>query len=292
MPLKLLDDIISEHFASYESAEIALLFNKYNIFESITKTIEHLKFQIQKAIETDNKAPVTAIATSSSNLLVLVNTQLIKVSNQEEKRRIQTTVGQIGIRLLLSIVKVFPEQAIEIFEHVKQTLQHTSGVFNYDFNDINKLMNLDEFEGLILTLTGVKQANEIQEIDTRKKKNLIWTKRVNIGILTTELKRRKWIKSQNEFAKLFENPTENLKVRWDMSYKYELAYLLFKLKDRDFIRPRKGFFSIIEKYVVDLNGTFISKNSLKKMSSKITTDQSKYTETIKTVEEIIQSLLK
>jgi hypothetical protein len=290
--LKLLDDIINEHFVPSDNQEIRSLFEKYNIFDCLSKTTEHLKVQIQRAITSDSKAPVTAIATSSSNLLVSVNTRLTEISDLQEKRKIQVTVGQIGIRLLLSIVKLFPDQAVEIFDQVKQTLQHTSSLFNYDYNDIESLMSFKEFEDLIQTLTGVKQASEIIKIEPSKEKVLLWTQRVNIGVLTSELKKRNWIKSQNEFAKLFEKPDKSLKVRWDMNYKYELAHLLLELKDGDFIRPRKGFFLIIERHIVDFDGTITPKNSLKKISSKITTDPEKYAEITKTVDEIIKPITK
>lgn len=290
--LKLLEDIINEHFVPSDNQEIRNLFEKYNIFDCLSKTTEHLKIQIQRAISSDNKAPVTAIATSSSNLLVSVNTQLTRISDLDEKRKIQVTVGKIGIRLLLSIVKLFPEQALEIFDQVKQALQQTSSLFNYDYNDIESLISLKEFEDLIQTLTGVKQANEITKIEPSKEKLLLWTQRINIGILTSELKKRNWIKSQHKFAKLFEKPDKSLRVRWDMNYKYELAHLLLELKDGDFIRPRKGFFLIIERYIVDFDGTTIPKNSLKKISSKITTDPVKYAEIIKTVDELIKLISK
>lgn len=290
--MDLLNDIIDQHFVPSDNQEVRQLFDKYKIFDSLSKTADYLRVNIQKAINSGNGAPITAIATSSSSLLISVNNQLVLIPDLQEKRKIQTALGQIGIRLLLSIVKQFPEQAIEIFEHVKQTLQHTSSLFNYDYKDIETLMTFTEFEDLIRTLTGIKQADEISKIGVSKEKVLLWTQRVNIGVLTTELKRRGWIKTQNEFAKLFEKPSGYLIVHWDMNYKYELAHLLFKLKEDDFIRPRKGFFSIIEKHIADFDGTLIAKNALRKMSSKITTDQAKYAEIIKTVDELIKPISK
>lgn len=287
--MKLLDNLINEHFLPSANEEINNLFHKHDIFNLISKTSEHLKSQMQKAIISGGEAPITTIATSGSNFLVSVNNQLIKIDNQQEKRKVQEALGQIGIRLLLSIVKLFPEQAVEIFDQVKQTLLHTSEIFNYDYADINELMKFEEYEELIQTLTGSKQARELKKID-QQKKVLCWTDRVNIGLLTSELKRNKWIRSQNEFAKLFEDPKNTLKVHWDMKYKYELAHLLLRLKDGDFIRPKKGFFNLIEKYIVDFAGRSLPKNSLKKISSKITTNPSKYCEIINSIEEIMKPL--
>lgn len=284
--MKSLHEIIDEHFINSEKDELLLLFNEYGIFEIISKTIELLKIQLQKALTSDS-SPVGLVTTTSSNFLVSINQQVVKVHNIEDKLKIQQAVSQIGLRVLLSIVKLFPDDATEIFEEVKQAMQITSEMFDYDYDDIQNRMKFEEFKDLTQTLTGKKCADEI---NSRTTNSLIWTNKVNLGFLTSELKKRKWIKSQNEFSKLFNKIENHLVVRWDMKYKYHLAYLLNKLKDGDYIRPKKGFFVIAEKYIVDFSGKMITKNSLKKISSKITTEESEYLDIIKEVDGILKAI--
>jgi len=290
--LKLLEDIIDEHFLSSDKKELISLFNKHNIFDIITKSSGQLKIQLQRAIAIDTGAPITAITTTSSNFLVGANSQVVNISDPTEKRKIQEAIAQIGLRMLLSIIKLFPEEASDIFEAVKQSLQMTSELFGYNYSDINDLMKFEEFSELTQTLTGKKYADEIQEIQQTGLAAITWTKKVPLGYLTTELKKRKWIKTQSEFSKLFGNSDSNLIIHWDMKFKYQLAQLLYVLAKGDFIRPRKGFFSVPEKFIVDFSGTKLKKNSLKKISSKITTDPTTYPDIIESVEQIIKIITK
>jgi len=288
----LLQDIIDEHFLSSDKKELVSLFNKHGIFDIITKSSGQLKIQLQRAIAIDNGAPITAITTTSSNFLVSVNSQVVNISDPTEKRQIQEAIAQIGLRMLLSIIKLFPDDAKDIFEAVKQSLQMTSEIFGYNYSDINDLMKFEEFTDLTQTLTGKKYADELQEIEQTEIAAIIWTNKVPMGYLTTELKKRKWIKTQSEFSKLFGNSDNKLQVHWDIKYKYELAQLLYVLAKGDFIRPRKGVFSVPEKFIVDFSGTKLKTNSLKKISSKITTNPTTYTDIIDNIEQIIKTITK
>jgi len=286
--MNLLEEIIDEHFLSSDKEELLLLFNKYDIQNIISKSALQLRNQLQSALVSNNGVPLTAITTTSSNFLITVNNQIVKIPNPEEKLQVQQAIAQIGLRILLSIIKLFPEEATDIFDSVKQSLEITSEIFGYNYKDIDDLLMFDEFTELTKTLTGIKFANEIQKVKTKNVDSLIWTKKVPLGYLTTELKKRKWIKSQNEFSKLFNNPSAKLKVHWDIKFKYELAHLLLRLKDEDFIRPRKGFFKVAEKYIVDFSEHELTKNSLKKISSKISNEPSEYINIIKKVDEILK----
>lgn len=290
--MKVLNDIIDEHILVSDKEELVSLFNKHGIFDIVSKTSEQLKTQLQRALLADNGAPISVITTTSSNFLVSVNNQVVKISDQKEKREVQEAIAQIGLRILLSIIKLFPNEASGIFEAVKQSLQMTSEIFGYEYSDINNLLHFDEFSDIVLTLSGEKFANEIHQIKRTEKATIIWTKKVQLGYLTTELKRRKWIKNQNEFSKLFGNANSKLVIHWDMKFKYELAHLLYLLAKGDFIRPKKGVFSIPEKYIVDFSGEKLKENSLKKISSKITNDITKYADIIENVKEAINTITK
>lgn len=85
-----------------------------------------------------------------------------------------------------------------------------------------------------------------------------------------------------------------LQVHWDMNNKYELAHLLYSLKEKDFIRiiHNKGYFTIAESHIVGNKGEVLKKNSLKKISSKINTDPTKYLDIIRQVNEVMEKLVK
>ena len=121
---------------------------------------------------------------------------------------------------------------------------------------------------------------------------LLWTKKINIGILTTELKKRGWIKSQFEFSTLFDNKKISKKIYWNMQFKYELAYLLYKLKEGGFIHSTntKGYFKFAENNIFDFSDNKLPKNTLKFLCFKILNNPLKYSETIEEVDRIINGL--
>lgn len=121
---------------------------------------------------------------------------------------------------------------------------------------------------------------------------LKWTNKVNIGILTNDIKKRNWIKSQHEFARLFDNTDKNHKVHCNMQYKYEVSFLLFRLKEEHFFYPvySKGYFSFAEQHIVDYSENFLPNNTLKYISSKIFNNPDKYFVIINEVENIIKEI--
>ncbi len=124
---------------------------------------------------------------------------------------------------------------------------------------------------------------------------LKWISKVNIGLLTYELKKRKWIKSQNEFAKLFKiKPSNDYKVHWDLSKEEELAFLLHELKRKNFfiIKGSKGFFKYIECHIVGFNEETLKMNHLKKICSEIVTDEKKHSNVKNEIDNIVRHLVK
>jgi hypothetical protein len=121
---------------------------------------------------------------------------------------------------------------------------------------------------------------------------LKWNDKVHIGFLTFGIKKRKWIKSQSEFARLFDNTDIKHKMHCNIQYIYEFAYLLFRLKKENFFYTvnSKGYFNIIEQHILDYSEKSLSKNTLKYISSKTCRMPVKYHVIIKEVEEIINEL--
>lgn len=138
----------------------------------------------------------------------------------------------------------------------------------------------------------LKKDLKVSKKQNNKRVYFQWAGVGNIDRLSAELKNRNWIKSQSEFVKFFDKGTPNTKVRWNMNYKYELAYLLFRLKHDNLIRVvnSKGYFSLAEQYFVDFSKKTLGENSLKRLSSKISTNPIKYKDVIVQVEEIISKI--
>jgi len=290
--LKQLINIIDEHFLSNEREEILSLFQKYGIDEIIVKVSKQLNEGMEKAINGNPLLPL--ISSTSSNFLVSVNSQVVKITDPIEKRNVQEFVAKFSIRALLSIVKLFPEDVTNIFDAVQQSIRLTAEMFGFDYSDISNLMqiNLDDFSELTQSLRGNKYAKEIQKLNVKHSKQLVWTHKTKLDFLTYELQKAKWLKKRREFECLFHPPKTSKGVHWNMEYKYELAYLIYVLAKEDFIRPKKGCFSISEQILRDYNGNLIGRNSLKKMSSAITNNPDKYHYITDKIDKMITTIMK
>lgn len=290
--MSLLNVILEDHFISPEKEEIKHLLKKHGIDNLIEVSVSKLNEQIGIAVENSEKAPINAITTTSANLLVLINSSIDKVNNTEVKHKIQTVLSTIGVKMLFSIIKLFPDDSLDIYNAVKQGIEITANNFGYDFMDIEKRMNLKELRDLIATIQGARQATEIKQIKEGKLPYLKWTGRGNIGFLTQELKDEKWIKRQANFEKLFGECESDFKVYWDMKFVNVLALLLYYLKKEDFIRPigSKGYFLIAERHICDFSGKPLKENSLKKISSKVLSNKAQNIDIHRKVEHILRLL--
>lgn len=202
-------NIINEHFLSEEKKQILFLFKKHDVFEIVTKSV----IQLEKQLSESKDLSIPAVASSSSNFLVAVNTKIYKIKNQTERRQIQESVAEIGVRILLSIVKKYPDHAADLFKEIKGALMNTAELFGFNFNDIADLMKIEYLEELA-TITGKQQAEEIKKIPESTIPAIIWAEVVAIDYLLSELKSRKWILSIKEFSKLFNNNDTRLRSVW------------------------------------------------------------------------------
>ena len=238
--------------------------------------------------------PFHKISATSGNLLIGVNTEVIKIEDKKEKKKVKRIVSEIAVRLLLSVVRRFPNDAIEAFHAIKDTLATLTAQRSYDQNDMAEFLDFDEVLKMIKSISGENAASEIIAIKPTGSPCLIWTQRVNIGVLSNELKGRKWIKSEREFWKLFDEDCEEGQVRWDMKYKWHLGYLLLRLKADDFIRTgtTKGHYKLAQDRIVGFKGEVLAKDDLKRLASKVKKDAKKYNDIVSPVEEIMKTIMK
>lgn len=294
--MKLLIEILEQHYTPDRQKEIISLLKKHDILSLLENITRQLKSRLSKALELEYSAPTIDIASISSSTLAAVNNRVIQIEDSEEKRKVQKIVAAVGFRILLSIITVFPNDAIEIFQAVKLSLHTASELLDYDYSDIERLMAFEQVDIILNTLGGHQQSMEIKQIEKKQLAYLLWTEKMPLDFLLFELKKRKWIQSKNNFSKLFGNSDSDLIVYWDMKYKPYLAHLMFRLVNEDFVRVvddkvgRGGHFVISQKHIVDFFGKRLTDNALKKLSSKINCDPDKYTIYIKEIDKIIESI--
>jgi hypothetical protein len=292
--MQLLIDLLNEHYLPEDRVELLTLLDRYDISSTLEKLVAKLRQYLSQKANENPSAPLSAIGSLSSSTLTSINSKVSQIVEPVEKRRVQIAVSQLALRLLLAILKQFPDEAREIIRTVTTSLEDTSDVMGYDFKDIQQLMMLNDMMGLVDSISGKRQASEIFLKTSQTLPFLQWTGIAPLDLLTHELHYRKWIKSRKEFEGLFENQDPNFRLRWDFDRKAHLAYLLFKLKEERLITQNggKGYFSIVEKHVVDFYGQPLKANYLKKTSSKINSEKENYPLIINEIDKIISKVRK
>lgn len=278
LDMKLLNDLLAEHYLPEDKEELVMLLESYDVFSTIEILVSKLRQHLVNQTGEHSKAPLTVIGSLSSSALTSINSKVVQIADPKEKRKVQVGISQLALRLLLTIVRQFPDEAQEIFATVSTSLEDTSEMNGYNIQDIRRLMMLGEIQELFNSINGKKQAAEISQRTPQTLPFLQWTGTVPLDLLTHELHTRKWIKSRKEFEGLFENQDPSFRLHWDFSKKASLAYLLYRLKRERLIAQNgsKGYFSIAEKYIVDFSGQPLTTNALKKLSSKIRIEYERY----------------
>lgn len=290
--MELLEKILSEHYLPEKKDEILSLLIKVNVLPVLQKLTSRVNTQLISPAKKTESAPITEIASISSSFLVAVNGEMVKMENLAEKREVEKILSEIAFRILLSIVKSFPAEGLIILQTVKKSIRSACEMLGFKYEEIEHLMAFKQAEIVFLTISGNTQANTLSSIKKKSNPYLLWTKKVPLDFLLHELSKRKWIKRKSNFAKLLDTTNNDTKIYWDFKYRAHLAYLFFRLKELDYIRPvgTKGYFSILERYIVDFSGKSLSKGSLRKLSSKVKQDSEYYALLISDIDAIIETI--
>lgn len=279
-------DILLRHQSDEAYLTLQPTFDRLGIYEVINRAIDRLEIAVKDAKDQVLGPPISLISSISSNLLVSINRKLEPIDQVETKRTIQGHASTLAIKIILNLVQQFPKSAVKILDAVNESLQTTAELFDYDIQIIENLLPIEQFSQFAETLSAGRP-----EKTEKKSPSLVWNDRVNIGLLSWELKNLNWIKTQKQFCQLFEKAGFQ-DVEFDLDKKYELAYLLFRLREEQFIKTtgNRGYFSIAEKRIIGMNGETLTPNSLKKMSSKISLQNHKYRAVVEVVDQIIQNI--
>ncbi|MEM6265657.1 MAG: hypothetical protein AAGI38_24355 [Bacteroidota bacterium] len=279
-------EIIQKHQSDHVCMILQAEFDRLGIYDVLEKAVGKLEAALQQAKGQVLNPPVSLISTLSSNLLVAIDRKIDLMEHLETKQTLQGHVSSLALQLLNGLVIQFPQSAVNILNSVHEALQTTAELFEFDKARMETLLPIAHMVQLaeILSPEATKQAHKIEP-------TLIWNNKANIGLLTWALKDIGWIRKQQNFDKLFSSDS-NEQVVFNLSRKYELAYLLYRLRSLNYIGTsgNKGYFSLAEKRIAGFGGETLTPNSLKKMSSKISLNPEKYRHVTTAVEEILDQL--
>jgi hypothetical protein len=152
---------------------------------------------------------------------------------------------------------------------------------------------LIDFERLALICSARKSNGGISFVSSGElAARFIWTNKGKLEELVHQLLIRKLISRKSDLFDLFLRPRKELTIQWDGRRMHELSLLLFRLYSMGFLKisGNKGYFALAERHFRGINGTIIKKNSLKKLSSHIRAEYSRYSNVISEVDAIIRSI--
>lgn len=162
----------------------------------------------------------------------------------------------------------------------------TCQVMDYNYDDLRMYFNPKQIAFFIkegIASHSPKSQNHLLF------KGLIWTDKGNIDLLAYELKKRDCIKDKKQWVGLFDASREPSRVAFNRDFMGHLAHLLFYLHKEGYITTKgtKGYFALVEGSLKDYSNKLFAKNSLKRLSSKINSNPSRYAGIISDVKNIV-----
>lgn len=280
-----LDEILDQHFFPNRKNEIKSIINDFGFERILINSYNKLI-----AIESDNAMGLMSNPNSITTIVLAlneINRQIIPISDIKRKDEVKTAISEVSIRLWLQIIGELGYELQEIAPQFNNIMELVCELQGYDFNDFKSYFNIEEVVSFSKDLSGASVA--IHQRATAKN-SLAW----QIGNpakfeLIDQLKKKMWLRKPNKFSLLFENPESDLQIIWDSNRFEELSYLFYLLHNNEIIgiNGNRGFFSSVEKHIVDFDNRAISKGRLKTLNHRIKNNLKKYDSRISPIFEII-----
>jgi hypothetical protein len=282
--MKILTEYTNIEFSSADNNEIPFILEKYRLSKIIDDTIQLLK-------NTHNQ--ISDISTISCCLLTTINHNISAVKKHDQKSKIEVLLADLIFEIYISFLNKSSFDAEKIIEEIIKSSTVTCNLCAYDFNVFKKLIDFYKLDSIIKHSNKNNFLKTSTDVD-RKKCKLIWNGKGRLEELIYQLQKRKLIKAKLNFFNLFiDEHAENTVVKWDFERKGHLAYLLYQLHAQNLIRlvSCKGYFIYAEMHFIGFDDKTLKKDSLKKLSSAMNNEPSKYRHIINEVDDIIKSIL-
>ena len=241
-------------------------------------------FKSENALDLiNNPNSITTIALTLNE----INRQIIPITDLKRKNEVKTAISEVSIRLWLQIISDLEYEFQEIAPQFNNIMELVCELQGYDFDDFKSYFNIEEVISFSSDISGTSIAK--QQTATVNN-SLAW----QIGSpakfeLIDQLKKKKWLKKPNNFSLLFENPSTDLQISWDANRFEELSYLIYMLHKDEIIgiNGNRGFFSAVEKHIIDFNNRPITKGRLKTLNHRMKKNIKKYDNRVSPVTKII-----
>lgn len=288
--LKSLDHILDQHFFPERKKEIKAVLEEFGFEKILTGAYSQL------ISNKGDKAGIQALnspvfGTTITSALTQINNQVVTITNPDKKVFVKQAVADLTFRLILELVREIEAELIEAAPYFNDVLKVSCELNGFDYEDFKNYVNLNELIGVSQDLSGTSEAQKLKKV---RKNTITWgaNEASKAELIDLLKKKRDWIRKPSNWIKFLTDPSDDLQIKWNQTRMEELAYLIYKLREIGLIEclGNRGTFSVIEKHLVSFDGNKLNSGTLKKLSSKINNNWTKYEHRLKPVTEIIHAV--
>lgn len=245
---ELYEYILDRCFENNERLIIEAFLIKHNLTNNVEEIINQIEVLIKSA-STDKRINIEAIKTIAYKILKQFNTSIKSIHEEGEKKIIKSHLSKLARCILVEVQQKAPSYAEKIKEAISHGMRQAVLVEQYDMEDFENYLQLDylDISQSKVSIVSIPVNGEY----------LIWDhKKANLKNLIHLLKNDyDCLKSQNDFAALFNNPDNTTKIKWNRS-KTDFLILLFSfLYERKYVEIKrgKGLWKVIKCRFVDFD---------------------------------------
>jgi hypothetical protein len=260
------EEILNEIYTDKEKA--IRLFQKYDLESVIKKAIDLVKSKT--AIDSQKPVRIGGLPTI---MLHGVNSKLKDISDDGEKREVELLVSDIAFFLLNQLLQKTNGNRAELLIEVKESLQDACVIYNYNYEQLMLLFNLDKFAKIVSTVEYKSSSLEASHIPIHYE----WLgKNHQLDELAKDLKSGNIIRSVKEFKSLFGVKPQAVQFN-DAKIDY-LIVLFDLLKEHKLIsiKGNRGHLHPLKVHGVDFDNKVLIKNSPKSINYAIKKNPAKW----------------
>lgn len=272
-------DILDKHYFQAPQQALLRAFHELELTSILNNALGEFK---------NSKNP--CYSTISVIILTSINEQLRKVQDSSKKGLYEILLSGLFSRIILDLIKERKDFQSKIKETM-YSIETCCRIYGYDFLTLTSQLDFQKI------LTAIEYGQSPKFIEREKNNQVIhleWiAKPALLQTLTHDLHKSKYIKSRQDFEKLFHNDPSDFQVLWNGDKKPHLAYLFLKLNNPPYRMFKavggRGYWKFIESKIVDYSNQPFKKNYLNKTASNIRKNVGEFSMIAKEMDKILNS---
>ena len=205
---ELYEYILDRCLENNERLVIETFLTRHHLSTNIEEIITQIELLIKNA-STDKRINMEALKTIAYKILKQFNNSIKSIHEEGEKKIIKSNLSKLARCILVEVQQKAPAYAEKIKEAISNGMRQAVIVEQYDMEDFENYLQLDylDISQSKITVVSISENREY----------LIWDdKKANLKNLIHLLKNDyDCIKSQNDFATLFNQPDNTTKIKWN-----------------------------------------------------------------------------